>query len=152
MNEQINIRGAIPADVNQLAELFDKYRIFYEYQSDLVSAEKFLSERIERSDSIIFVAEASDAKLVGFVQLYPLFSSTRMKKLWLLNDLFVDGSFRGRGISILLIDRAKFLTRESSAVGLTLETAKSNVIGNELYPRVGFHLDVDHNYYIWNAD
>lgn len=152
MNEQINIREANPADVNQLAELFDKYRIFYEYQSDLVSAEKFLSERIERSDSFIFVAEASDGKLVGFVQLYPLFSSTRMKKLWLLNDLFVEPSFRGRGISILLIDRAKLLAKESSAVGLTLETAKSNVIGNELYPRTGFHLDVDHNYYVWNAD
>ena len=52
-------------------------------------AENFLKERLENQDSEIFVAEENGI-LTGFTQLYPLFSSTRMKRYWLLNDLFVN--------------------------------------------------------------
>jgi GNAT superfamily N-acetyltransferase len=74
-----------------------------------------------------------------------------MKKLWLLNDLFVDPSFRGQRISIDLIDVAKKLCRDSGACGMYLETARSNDIGNQLYPRAGFTLNADHNFYDWNV-
>jgi len=90
-------RKAQLADVQQLAELFDQYRIFYHKDSDIPAAEKFLTERIENNDSEIFVAE-NEGKLVGFVQLYPLFSSTRMKRYWLLNDLYVNENYRGKRI------------------------------------------------------
>jgi ribosomal protein S18 acetylase RimI-like enzyme len=73
-----------------------------------------------------------------------------MKRLWLLNDLFVHPSFRGLKVSVMLIDRAKQLIRETQAAALILETAKSNVIGNRLYHRTDFVLDTDHNYYSWS--
>ncbi|WP_271711513.1 GNAT family N-acetyltransferase [Marinigracilibium pacificum] len=72
-----------------------------------------------------------------------------MKRVWLLNDLFVDEKYRGKGISVALINRAKKLAKETNAVGLMLETEKSNDIGNNLYPKTGFTLDKDHNYYSW---
>ena len=144
------IRKSAINDVDQLANLFDQYRIFYKYGSDLASAKTFLSQRMSKSESEIYVSE-TDGKLVGFIQLYPLFSSTRMKRLWLLNDLFVHPDFRGRGVSIQLIERAKSLAKETDSVGLLLETAKSNVIGNSLYPRAGFVADADHNYYSWDV-
>ncbi len=75
-----------------------------------------------------------------------------MKKLWLLNDLFVDKKFRSKGISVLLIEAAKELCIKTEACGLILETAKSNLIGNNLYPRTGFELDVDHHYYSWECN
>jgi GNAT superfamily N-acetyltransferase len=90
--------------------------------------------------------------MVGFVLLYPLFSSTRMEKLWLLNDLYVDENHRGKGYSIALINRAKELCKETKACGLMLETSKENAIGNRLYPTTGFTLDKDHNFYSWNAN
>ena len=31
-----------------------------------------------------------------------------------------------------------------------LETAKENLIGNNLYIKTGFALDVDHNFYSWD--
>lgn len=142
------IRKAKKEEVIELAHLFDRYRIFYEQPSDVEGAIHFLEERLKNGDAIIFIAEIL-GKLIGFVQLYPLFSSTRMQKLWLLNDLFVAEAHRGKGISIQLIEQAKLLTIESSACGLMLETAKTNVIGNNLYPRTGFALDSDHNYYFW---
>lgn len=146
----IEIRNATIKDLESVVELFDKYRIFYEKESDKIKAKEFISERIELKDSQIFVAETFDKELVGFVQLYPIFSSTRMKRLWLLNDLFVANEHRGKGISKALIESSKEFTKQTNACGLILETAKTNTIGNQLYPRVGFLLDNEHNYYYWD--
>ncbi len=40
---------------------------------------------------------------------------SRMKKFWLLNDLFVHPESRSKGVSIALIEKAKALVRESKA-------------------------------------
>ena len=146
----ILIRKATIEDLKLIVELFDKYRVFYEKESDKEKAEEFLSDRLKHNESEIFVAETDNNNLVGFVQLYPLFSSTRMKRRWLLNDLFVDQDHRGKGISKQLIEAAKNLCKQTNACGLMLETAKSNIVGNELYPKVGFSLDSEHNYYSWD--
>lgn len=137
-------------DLEPLSILFDEYRIFYKYESDLSNIRTFLSERITNNDSVIFVSKSNTGALMGFVQLYPLFSSTRMKRLWLLNDLYVNPRFRGAKVSVMLIDRAKQLARETNSAGLVLETAKSNVVGNTLYRKADFILDADHNYYLWS--
>ncbi|PTT71194.1 MULTISPECIES: GNAT family N-acetyltransferase [unclassified Chryseobacterium] len=141
-------RKAQLADVQQLSELFDQYRIFYHKDSDIPAAEKFLTERIENNDSEIFVAE-NEGKLVGFVQLYPLFSSTRMKRYWLLNDLYVNENYRGKGFSKQLIEASQEMAKSTDAAGILLETGKSNDIGNKLYPRCGFEIYDEVNFYEW---
>lgn len=65
-------------------------------------------------------------------------------------DVFVDENYRGKGVSVQLIEKAKELCRETNAHGMMLETAKSNTVGNKLYPRTGFSLDTEHNYYTWD--
>lgn len=147
----MEIRRATLEDIDSLAELFDQYRVFYKKPSDLAAAKEFLHDRISADESVVFVTTEGNV-MTGFTQLYPLFSSTRMKRLWLLNDLFVDDRFRGKGISILLIDRAKQHCRDTGACALTLETAKSNLIGNNLYLRTDFVLDEEHNYYSWSIE
>ncbi|MEO5777291.1 MAG: GNAT family N-acetyltransferase [Flavobacterium sp.] len=142
------IRKADINDIDQLALLFNNYRIFYGKDSDVNGAQQFLTERIVNADAVVFVAE-NEKLLKGFVQLYPLFSSTNMRRLWLLNDLFVVESQRGKGISVQLINCAKTLAKETESAGLMLETAKTNIIGNKLYPSTGFILDDQHNYYTW---
>ena len=147
----MKIRKASIDDIQELATLFDAYRVFYEKTSDVEQAIIFLSERIQKNESVIFVAENEEKQLTGFVQLYPLFSSTRMKRYWLLNDLFVAPEQRSKGISVALIDAAKELCQTTGSCGMMLETAKSNVIGNNLYPKTGFVLDSAHHYYTWES-
>ncbi len=146
-----NIRKATQEDLAQLSQLFDEYRMFYHKMSDLSGAQQFLSERLEKKDSEIFVAE-NEYKLVGFVQLYPLFSSTRMKRYWLLNDLYVNPEFRGKACSKALIEEAKELCRTSDSCGMYLETSKENMIGNQLYPSAGFKKYDEVNFYEWTID
>ncbi|WP_139423077.1 GNAT family N-acetyltransferase [Chryseobacterium mulctrae] len=143
-----NTRKATIQDLPQLAELFDQYRVFYHKESDISAAENFLKQRIENKDSEIFVAE-SEGKLTGFVQLYPLFSSTRMKRYWLLNDLYVNENYIGKGFSKELIEDAKQLAKSTDASGVLLETGKSNDIGNQLYPSCGFEIYDKVNFYEW---
>lgn len=144
-----NTRKATLSDLPQLVELFDQYRIFYHKESDLPAAESFLKERIDNKDSELFVAE-ENGKLAGFVQLYPIFSSTRMQRYWLLNDLYVNIEYRGKGYSKELIEESKALCRSSKACGILLETGKSNDIGNQLYPSCGFELYDSVNFYEWS--
>ena len=74
-----------------------------------------------------------------------------MKRLWLLNDLYVNEAYRGRGISKQLINAAKDLARSTDAAGVLLETEPSNIIGNRLYPATDFELE-ENNFYFWTAD
>jgi len=146
----IRIEEATLNDLSELANLFDQYRVFYKKQSDKEGSTKFLKARMEARESVIYVAFDENKVMTGFTQLYPVFSSTRLKRLWLLNDLFVAPAYRGTGISVALIERAKDLVRETQGCALMLETAKTNDIGNQLYPKTGFALDKDHNYYTWD--
>lgn len=145
-----NIRKATISDLKELSQLFDEYRMFYHKTSDLQGAQQFLSERLEKKDSEIFVAE-DNGKLIGFTQLYPLFSSTRMKRYWLLNDLFVNENFHGKGFSKMLIEQAKQLCRETNSCGMYLETGKENFVGNQLYPSCGFRKYDEVNFYEWEV-
>ena len=143
----------IPATKDQLPDLiamFDAYRVWYRKPSDLEGAKDFLGKRLELEDSVIYIARDLEiGEAAGFTQLYPLFSSTRMRKLWLLNDLFVKPEHRGKGISKMLIEKAKELARNTDAAGIMLETELTNTIGNQLYPSTGFDLNTETNFYFW---
>jgi len=148
----MEITKATLSDLEELNELFDGYRVFYEKDSDKETSKAFLKERIEKNESVIYISRNREGVATGFVQLYPVFSSTRMKRLWLLNDLYVDSNFRGQGFSKALIERSKKLCLETDACSMMLETAKDNYVGNQLYPVTGWDLDEDHNYYTWDVE
>jgi ribosomal protein S18 acetylase RimI-like enzyme len=86
----MSIRQATLEDLDAVAPLFDAYRQFYQQPHDLPLARAFLQARLSAGDSIVYLAEDEGAA-VGFVLLYPLFSSTapRPGRIWLLNDLYV---------------------------------------------------------------
>ena len=136
------VRQAGSGDVDAVAPLFDAYRQFYQQPSDPALARAFIAERLARSESVIFLAER-DGQAVGFVQLYPLFSSTaaRPRRLWLLNDLFVSPSARGGGVARALMDRARRLGEETDAAGLELATARTNAPAQRLYESLGWRQD-----------
>jgi len=135
-------------DLELVAPLFDLYRQFYEQPPDLASSVNFLSQRISNNESVIFLAcdEKTDAAL-GFVQLYPSFSSVSMKKIWILNDLYIHSDYRRKGIAEELIYRVKSFASETNAKGVILETHDGNSEAQNLYDKTGFVKDEEHFYY-----
>lgn len=134
--------------IEDLAPLFDAYRVFYKQPSDLERSRTFLRERMYLGESVVFLAYLEGAA-VGFMQLYPSFSSTTMKRLWILNDLFVIADRRGQRIGEQLIKRAAEFARSFGATKLELATQTTNVSGQKLYERVGFVRDTEfYTYYL----
>jgi ribosomal protein S18 acetylase RimI-like enzyme len=147
---EIDIRRAGAADVDLLAPLFDAYRQFYQQPSDLALARRFLAERLERNESVIFLALVRNGHAPtpgGFTQLYPIFSSVRCRRTWLLNDLFVAPAFRQAGVGRQLMEAARRHGRETGAGQIELTTAHSNTAAQALYESLGYELDREFRHY-----
>ena len=143
------VRRAGLDDVALVAPLFDGYRRFYGQRPDLPAARAFLEERLRREESVIFVAvadgESSDA--LGFTQLYPSFSSVSLRRLWVLNDLFVRPDIRRGGVGRRLLERAREWAIETQAKGLILATANTNDAAQALYESCGWRRDDEFEHY-----
>lgn len=137
--------------LEQVAELFAGYRLFYRQSPDPARERSFLKERFLKGDSIIFLAtESATGKSAGFTQLYPLFSSVRMRRIWILNDLFVAEEFRGNGVGSLLMQQAEDFARESGAAGIELATEVINETARRLYEARGWSRDTEFYHYALN--
>ena len=139
------IRRAKKKDIGDLSVLFDKYRIFYKQESDIDNARSFLKKRMKREESVIFVAEERD-ELIGFTQLFPIFSSVSMKRTWLLNDLYVNEKSRGIGAATKLLEAARDFGAETRSKWLILQTAADNFIAQKAYEKNGWVKETDFFY------
>ncbi len=147
----LRIVQATEKDLPAVAPLFDAYRVFYDQPSNPQSAASFLRDRITNGDSIIFLAWLDD-RAVGFTQLYRTFSSVALQPFFILNDLYVEKSYRNRGIGEALLKSAKQYCISSGYRGLALETAKDNP-AQQLYERLVWKQDTQYLHYFWkNTD
>ncbi|MFJ8100033.1 GNAT family N-acetyltransferase [Lysinibacillus sp. NPDC096212] len=135
------------ATVGDVVPLFNAYREFYGQPSDLKQAEQFLKERLNKGESVIFLAYL-DAQPVGFVQLYPIFSSVAMKKAFILNDLFVTEHARKQGVAQDLIEQCYSYCIQNDARYIGLETATDNVRAQKLYEKLGMKINDEVFHYI----
>jgi ribosomal protein S18 acetylase RimI-like enzyme len=140
LEESIQIRRGTLDDLPSIARLFDGYRQFYQQSPNYPLAESFIRERLEKKDSIIFLALDSE-KALGFVQLYPSFSSVSAKSIWILNDLFVSPEAREKGIGYALLETSRVFAISTGAKRLVLTTAHTNLQAQKLYESFGYKLD-----------
>src|SRR5580658_4791827 len=82
------IREATAADLPELGRMFDSYRKVHGARSRVSACAEFLAERLEHPDSKTFLA-CLDDRAVGFIQLHARYASLRLKRNWILADLFV---------------------------------------------------------------
>jgi ribosomal protein S18 acetylase RimI-like enzyme len=131
------VRAGI-GDLDDLTPLFDGYRQFYGRPSDPAAGREFLRERIERDESVIYIARTAANEGAGFTQLYPSFSSVSARSLWILNDLFVRSDLRRGGVARALLERARQHAIETGAKGLVLSTGVTNKAAQALYESCGW--------------
>lgn len=93
----MDIRKANLQLLSEVARLFDLYRQFYECPPDYNIAYRFIKERMENSESDIFLAIDENAAR-GFVQLYPSICSVQAIKIYILYDLYVEADYRNAGL------------------------------------------------------
>jgi GNAT superfamily N-acetyltransferase len=136
------IRQATVSDLDGLVHLFDGYRQFYRQASEPDRIRKFLLDRFEHNQSVIFVA-LKDGTAVGFTQLYPSFSSGALARIFILNDLFVDAGARHIGAGSALLQAAAEYGRRVDALRLVLSTEVTNLPAQSLYEKLGWRKDLE---------
>jgi GNAT superfamily N-acetyltransferase len=140
----VEILQAYTRHLSLIVDLFDEYRQNLSQPPNPEGARAFLAERLDKRDSVIFFASegsGSFQRALGFSQLYPSYSSVWMKRIWILNDLYVLPECRGRGIAKALHDRARQLAVETRARGLAFFTAHGNDTARYLCETLGYVRD-----------
>ncbi|MDG1579815.1 GNAT family N-acetyltransferase [Pseudomonas sp. GOM6] len=137
----MSINRAAVADLDALVPLFCGYLTFYQREHDEAEVLRFLAQRLERGESVVYLARDGQGRAQGFVQLYPFFASLQLSPAWLLSDLFVAPAARRQGLAEALMDSARVHAEATGACGLQLETAKDNFAGQALYEKLGYVRD-----------
>jgi ribosomal protein S18 acetylase RimI-like enzyme len=136
---RIATRIAALDDLDAVAPLFADYRAFYAQQHDLDTARAFLHARLSQNESVVIFAYIDgETKPVGFTQLYPMFSSVRAVRTYILNDLYVADSARRKGVGQALLHAAAEFGRSRGAIRLELETMPDNLSAQSLYRAQGW--------------
>jgi len=143
-NSMIKIAGN--EDIDGVSLLFDLYRQFYEQDSNIVLAKEFIQSRIDRTESVIFVA-IEQGEAVGFCQLYPSFCSVSAIPIYILYDLYVKPEYRKHGIAKKLMLAAEENAKKTGKKRLELSTAKNNLSAQKLYESLGWVKDEVFFYY-----
>jgi ribosomal protein S18 acetylase RimI-like enzyme len=136
----------IKANVNhikQVGELFDLYRQFYKYVSNINESTDYISERMKNNESIIFIATSKQKEVMGFVQLYETFGSLDLGKIIILYDLYVKKDHRKNKIGRQLMLKSHEYAKKINAKRIQLSTATDNFIGQSLYESLGYVKDAD---------
>lgn len=145
---KLSIRQATIHDLPKLVPIFDSYREYFGQRKNPKEAEKFLFEKFEHLESIIFLAEQNSG-ILGFAQLYPVFSSLTLERVWLLNDFFVAEEYRYRGVGKELFIHIKEFTLLTNAKGIELTVEHSNSSAWKFWERQGFTLDEEFRSYYY---
>jgi GNAT superfamily N-acetyltransferase len=125
------VSRATLSDLADLHGLVERYRAFYK-QPENDKTLSFLEERIGKEEAIAFIARV-EGQAVGFTLLYPTFSTVSLSHIWLLNDLYVEESSRGKGIASELMEVAESAAKSAGATRVFLRTANDNLPAQSLY-------------------
>lgn len=125
-----------------LTPMFIKYREFYGELPLPDSSRKFLENRLKRKESVIYMALADDEdRLLGYCQLYPSFSSLSLKRVWILNDIYVAEDARRQLVADRLLQTAKKMAKDTNAIRLRVATSQNNLAAQKTYESIGFRED-----------
>ena len=144
----IVITRATKEHYKDVGVLFDLYRQFYKYKTNLKASTKYIKDRINKNESFIFICFYKKEP-AGFVQLYETFDSLNINKKLIMYDLYVDKKYRKNGIGRKLMDKAKKLAKFKKIQNIELSTAKNNKKAQSLYESLDYKRDKEYyNYFL----
>ena len=136
----MKIQRADLSDLDRLADIFGTYRDFYRQPEAPEAVAAFLKERLQKQDSVIIYA-SDDEQILGFVQLYKIYTSVGLTPVWLLHDIFVPRGDNKRAIGRALVQAAQQVSEESGAARLETSITRDNQAAQTLYQGLGFSRD-----------
>ena len=138
------IRRARADDLAALVPLVEQYLAFYDVKHPRSAVTRFVAQRLRAKPAFVWVAaqsRAATAELIGFVQVYPSWSTLRLGPSWVLNDLYVEKQARGAGLGRALVKIVVAEAERGGVRSVELMTATTNAGARALYESLGFQTD-----------
>lgn len=136
----LTVRQAGLTDLDAMAPLFDQYRQFQGQPADPHAARAFLRARLDHGESVVFLA-FDEVGPVGLAQLYPSYSSVSLRRVFVLNDLFVSERGRRQQVATQLLAAVEQHAWALDAVRVSLNVARDNPTAQALYRARGWQAD-----------
>lgn len=136
----MEIRPATHDEIEAIVPLMLAYCDFYEVEHpDEDGLRQMAGSLIDAPDDqgFLLVAASEDAGVVGFSACGWKWSSLRGARIVVLEDLFVDPDFRGRGLADDLIKESAAIAKRHGAPVLAWYTQPKNMRAQAVYNRVG---------------
>jgi GNAT superfamily N-acetyltransferase len=144
----ISVKQASILDLPKIVPVFDSYRAYFKQERNPSEVERFLFDKFEHLESVIFIAEQNN-EVIGFAQLYPIFSSLTLQRVWLLNDFFICEDYRNKGVGKQLFEKLKEFTLLTKSKGIELSVEHINEEAWHFWEKQGFKLDEEFRYYFY---
>lgn len=133
--------------LDSFIDVLVEYREFCGMPARAETCRIFFTNRLLENNAKTFIALSDANEVMGFVNLYPCFSTLALEKIWILNDLAVSSKFQRLGIAGQLIEEAMAFAQGTGAARIELKTQIDNTGAQKLYSHLGFTVDKDHVYY-----
>lgn len=125
------------AEIEQLAEIFDRYRIHYGEAAEASRTASWLEGNISSGRLEAFVAEDNGA-FVGFAITMIVPASLRLGQFWQIRDLFVLPNHRRLGVGRTLLDSIRAAAIATGALRIVVQTEADNTPALRLYAESGY--------------
>ena len=129
----MKIRDAAASDVHEIAALAGELG----YPSSIEETGRRMSTILARDDQAVFVAEAADGSVVGWIH---VFGALRLE--WEpfaeLGGLVVGEAHRGRGIGKLLCEQARQWASANGFSALRVRSRAEREAAHRFYEHLGF--------------
>ena len=133
--------------IDQFVNVVEEYRRFCGFNVSPEATKDFFNKLHTEMRAVTFIAISERDEVMGFINLYPSYSTLSLRKIWILNDLGVSSKYRRLGVAQALIKKSIEFAKESDAIRIELKTAKTNLNAQKLYSEIGFQIDQGNIYY-----
>lgn len=137
-----------------LTPLFIEFRECHGQPTLPDSSRAFLEARLKNKEAVIYLAlnDEDDGVLLGFCQLFPSFSSLSLKRLWMLNGIYVANHARRQLVADRLLQAAKQMAIKTQSVRIRAAAPPASDSAQRLYESIGFIKDEQFDNYILPLD
>ena len=110
--------------------------------------EKIVRDLSRNSSTLILLARFN-GEFIGLCTCFFSYSTFMAKPLINVHDIFVEESYRKKGVGRQMLNKVEEIAREKDCGKITLEVRKDNLDARELYRSLGFH-DETPSVFFWS--
>lgn len=136
--KEVNIRLAIPSDIDELVVLVGEYHAFESIQLPIEQRRHVLNTLLKDTNLGFIIVAVIDDEVVAYLAICYGFSIEMGGRDAFVDECLVCEEFRGNGVGSQLLEQAKQFAKNHQVKALHLETTKTNGAAKMFYRKQGF--------------